>query len=213
VRIDIWSDVVCPWCFLGKRRLERALASIEWGDDVELRWRAYQLDPRATTEPGDLRLAIDRKYGPGGFDSMVGRLTPLGREEGITYDFARAKRVNTRDAHRLLAWAWEIAGPEGQGRLQERLFLAYFTEGGNVADPAELAGYATDAGLDPDAAAEVLDGEAFDDHVAADIALAREREISGVPAFVIDDRFMIPGAQPVETFVAVLERARARAAT
>ncbi|HUQ39011.1 MAG TPA: DsbA family oxidoreductase [Acidimicrobiales bacterium] len=212
MRIDIWSDVVCPWCFLGKRRIERALRFLPWGEEVEVRWRAYQLDPRASTVPGDLRVAIDRKYGPGGFDAMVRRLTPLGRDEGIGYAFERAQRVNTRDAHRLLAWAWETGGARAQGALKERLFLAYFSEGGNVADHAALAGYAGAAGLDPRAAAAVLADGTFDDHVTADIAVAREREVTGVPAFVVDDRFTIPGAQSVETFVAVLERARARAA-
>ena len=106
MRIDIWSDIVCPWCYLGRSRLRSALEQLEWADEVEVRWRAYQLDPRAPAEPGDLRASIERKYGPGAFDQMTTRLTALGQAEGIDYRFDRALRVNTTDAHRLMAWAW-----------------------------------------------------------------------------------------------------------
>lgn len=210
MRIDIWSDVICPWCFLGRRRLQGALARLPWADEVEVRWRAYQLDPRAGSEPSDLRRSIERKYGPGGFDAMVQRLVPLGAAEGIDYRFDDALRVNTLDAHRLLAWALATAGPEGQDRLQEALFRAYFEQGANVADHGVLARLAESAGLDRGEAAEVLATGAHADDVAADLAGAREREVTGVPAFVVEDRFLIPGAQEVDTMVAVLERARER---
>ena len=114
MRIDIWSDVICPWCYLGKRRFERALASLAWRDEVEVRWHAFQLDPGATAEPGNLRAAIERKYGPGAFEGMVRRLTDLGEAEGIRYRFDLAKRVSTFDAHRLLAWAWHAGGAPAQ---------------------------------------------------------------------------------------------------
>ncbi len=208
MHIDIWSDVVCPWCYLGKRRFENAVASLPWADEVQVRWRAYQLDPTASREPGDLRTSIERKYGPGAFDGMTGRLTALGAPEGIDYRFDKALRVNTIDAHRLLAWAWESGGGAAQLPLEERLFKAYFEEGANVADHAALVDLAVEVGLDATAAAEVLATGAFADHVATDIEQATEREITGVPAFVIDDRFMVPGAQEVDTFVAVLERVR-----
>ncbi|HSL58650.1 MAG TPA: DsbA family oxidoreductase [Acidimicrobiales bacterium] len=210
MRIDVWSDVICPWCYLGKRRLERALDGLDWADEVEVRWRAFQLDPRAGREPGDLRVALERKYGPGAFDGMTRRLTALGEPEGIDYRFDRALRVGTLDAHRLLAWAWATGGAAAQGPLKERLLLAYFTEGANVADPAALAGFAAEAGLDADAAGEVLASGAFADEVAADLRMAVERELTGVPAFVIEDRLLIPGAQEVDTLRTVLERARAR---
>ena len=108
--IDVWSDVICPWCYLGKRRLETALAQLDWSDEMTVRWRAHQLDPHAPVEPGDLRMAIERKYGLGAYDQMTGRLTTLGAEDGINYRFDRALRVNTTDAHRLLAWAWSDGG-------------------------------------------------------------------------------------------------------
>jgi predicted DsbA family dithiol-disulfide isomerase len=212
VRIDIWSDVVCPWCFLGKRRFERAVDRLGWGDDIAVRWRAYQLDPRATSEPRDLRAAIERKYGPGAFDAMNRRLTALGAVEGIGYRFDLAQRVGTFDAHRLLAWAFETGGSAAQDRLQERLFVAYFEEGRNVADHAALVRLAADGGLHGEEAAAVLASGRYGDEVTTDIEAAHERGIAGVPAFVIEDRLLVSGAQDVETFVALLERARERLA-
>lgn len=210
MRIDIWSDVVCPWCYLGKRRFEKAIAELGWQDEVEVHWRAYLLDPTATAEPKDLRSAIERKYGPGAFDGMTRRLTALGEAEGIDYRFDQAVRVGTLDAHRVLAWAGATGGPRAQDALKERLLRAYFTEGANVADAATLASAAGDAGLDAAAAAEVIASGAYREEVAADLEAALERQLTGVPGFVIEDRLLIPGAQEVETFVAVLQRAKER---
>ena len=210
MKVDVWSDVVCPWCFLGKRRLERALSSLGWADEVTVRWRAFQLDPSASSQPGDLRVAIERKYGPGAFDSMNRRLSALGSVEGITYRFDRAQRVNTFDAHRLLEWTWAESGSGVQDALKERLFRAYFEEGENVADHDALVRLAAEAGADEARARRVLVGDRFAAEVEADRAIAAERQFTGVPAFVIEDRMLIPGAQEVETMVAVLERARER---
>lgn len=211
MRIDVWSDVICPWCYLGKRRLERALDQLGWSDDdVTIHWRAYQLDPTATDQPKDLRRAIEAKYGPGAFDGMTRRLTALGGPEGIDYRFDTAVRVSTVDAHRLLAWAWATGGAAAQGPLKERLLRAYFTEGANVADHHVLAGLAGEAGLDAGVAGEVLAAGSYRDEVAADLTAAADRDILGVPAFLIEDRLIIPGAQEVETFVQVLTRARER---
>lgn len=209
MRIDVWSDVICPWCYLGARRLDRALDQVGWRDEVEVHWRAFQLDPSASREPGDLRRALERKYGPGAFDSMTRRLTALGAPEGIDYRFDLALRVNTLDAHRLLAWADRLGAAE-QGALGDRLFRAYFTEGANVADHEALVRLAGEAGLDADEADEVLASGAFAGEVQADLAAARDRDIHGVPNFVIEDRLSIPGAQEVDTMVMLLERARER---
>jgi predicted DsbA family dithiol-disulfide isomerase len=210
VHIDIWSDVICPWCYLGKRRLAKALASLSWSDEVEIRWRAFQLDPTATKEPGDLRAVLDRKYGPGAFDVMTRRLAALGAAEGIEYRFDRALRVSTFEAHRLVAWAWDTGGPAEQDQLMDRLFRAYFEDGANVADPATLAGCADDVGLDPDDAERVVTSESFADEVGHDLKLAADRDLTGVPSFVIEDRLVIVGAQDAETFEALLLRARER---
>jgi predicted DsbA family dithiol-disulfide isomerase len=186
------------------------LASLPWADEVEVRWRAYQLDPRATNEPRDVRGAIERKYGPGAYDSMTQRFALLGEQEGLTYRFDQAKRVNTVDAHRLLAWAWDTQGATGQDMLKERLFRAYFEDGANVADADELTRMASEVGLDADRAREIVDGDAYSDDVRADLVEAAERELMGVPAFLVDGLFMIPGAQEVETMRAIFERARHR---
>lgn len=212
MRVDVWSDVVCPWCYLGKRRLEAAIGGLDWGDEIEVHWRAYLLDPGAGLEPQELRPAIERKYGPGAFDGMVKRLTALGADAGIDYRFDRAQRVSSVSAHRLLAWAEETAGLDVADRLHDRLFRAYFTDGDNIADVAALTSWAEEVGLDRALAAEALGGQAGSDRVAADLDEAADREITGVPAFVIDGKFMIPGAQDVETIQAILERARARRA-
>lgn len=213
MRIDIWSDVICPWCYLGKRRLDMALEQLDVVDEVEIRWRAFQLDPTATAEPSDLRASIDRKYGPGSFEGMTTRLGNLGAEVGIGYRFDIAKRVSTIDAHRLSAWAWEAGGAEAQGAVVERLFVAYFEEGANIADATLLASVATEVGLDHETASEVVAGDAFADEVSADLQGARQRELTGVPAFVVEDRLLIPGAQDVETFVSLIGRARERFAS
>lgn len=205
MRIDIWSDVVCPWCYLGSRRLSAALDQVG-RDDVEVHWRAFQLDPGAPREPGDLRQALDRKYGPGSFDAMTPRLVALGRPEGIDYRFDLAQRVNTADAHRLVAWAATQPELESTWPLVEALFRAYFTEGVNLADHTALATVAGSVGLDESLAADALAGSAFDEQVREDQAQAHERGISGVPAFVIDDEWMIPGAQDTERLVQLLGR-------
>lgn len=210
MRVDVWSDVVCPWCYLGKRRLEAAISELDWRDEIEVHWRAFLLDPSAPNEPGDVKTAIERKYGPGAFDDMVQRLSALGAEAGIDYRFDLAQRVNSVTAHRLLVWADEIAGVDVAGALHERLFRAYFTEGGNIADVASLTRWAGEVGLDETLAAEALAGQAGSERVKADLDEAAERQITGVPAFVVDGAFMIPGAQDSETIRAVLERARSR---
>ncbi len=209
VRIDIWSDVICPWCYLGKRRFERALRLLPFGDGVDVHWRAYRLDPRATAEPGDLRSAIERKYGPGAFDQMTARLGALGPDEGIEFRFDRAQRVSTYDAHRLLAWAAET-DLSAQNHLADLLFRAYFEDGENVADRTTLTAAAVAAGLDGDRAAEILDGGEYADAVADDLQAAVERQVTGVPAFFVGESLFIPGAQEVETMAALLTRAHER---
>ena len=204
MRIDIWSDVVCPWCYLGSRRLSAALDQVGRAG-VEIHWRAFQLDPSAPTEPGDLRTALDAKYGAGAFDSMTPRLVALGQEVGIEYRFDRALRVNTADAHRLIAVAGAGSG-DAQGEVVDRLFDAYFTKGADLSDRATLVSIAGDAGMDTDVATEVLASAAHGDQIAADQAEARERGITGVPAFVVNDEWVIPGAQDTERMVQLLSR-------
>ncbi len=213
MHIDVWSDMVCPWCYLGSRRLSTALdrfRELHPDTDVTVRWRAFELDPGAPPEPQDLRSALERKYGPGSFDSMTGRLVALGAPEGIDYRFDLAQRVNTFDAHRLVEWAASVSA-EAQDRLVTAVFGAYFTEGADISDHAVLVDLARGAGLDADVATEVLSSGAYAEEVRADEAGARERDISGVPATVVDERLLVPGAQEVDTFLRVLEKAAAAA--
>lgn len=212
MRIDVWSDVVCPWCYLGKRRLEVALEGLDFADEVEVRWRAFQLDPTATAVPKDLAAAIDAKYGPGAFRGMTGRLVPLGAEVGIDYRFDLAQRVTSLPALALVAWVESTLGPEAADRLHERLFRAYFTEGANIADPANLVDWAVEVGADRSLAGEAVATGTGSDAVAADLRAGAERDVTGVPAFVIEDTFVIPGAQDVETIRTLLTRMHARSA-
>lgn len=209
MRIDVWSDVVCPWCYLGEHRLRAALTLVPGSDAIEVRMRAFQLDPRARRVPEDLRAVLERKYGPGAYDAMTARLTALGTADGLDYHFERVQRVNTFDAHRVIAWAGAVDLPK-QGALARCLFESYFTRGQDIGDPTVLAAAASDAGFDPEDARAALADGAFADEVMADRAEAVELGITGVPAFVVDGQWMIPGAQEVETFVRVLERALER---
>ena len=211
MHIDVWSDMVCPWCYLGSRRLATALerfAEAHPDQEVTVRWRAFELDPGAPPEPQELRPVLEKKYGPGAFDAMTGRLVSLGGPEGIDYRFDRAQRVNTFDSHRLVAWAATL-DPDAQDRLVAGIFHAYFTDGADVSDHGVLADLATAAGLDRDAAVEVLASGAFADEVRTEESAARDRDITGVPAVVIDDRVLVPGAQEAETFLRVLEKVAA----
>lgn len=208
MRIDIWSDMVCPWCYLGHRRFELALEELadDGVDAVDVRWHAFELDPDAPAEPGDLRAVIERKYGPGAFDGMTGRLTALGAADGLEYRFDLAQRVNTFDAHRLTALA-ATHGADRQDRMLRRLFRAYFTEGADLSDREELIGLAEDVDLDADTVRAALAGDDFADEVRADEEMARELGVTGVPAFVIDRQFLVSGAQDTETFVRLLRKA------
>ncbi len=217
VRIEIWSDLVCPWCFLGHRRFVRAVEELtaERGSEfhVDVRWRAFELVPHAPHEPQELQPVIDKMYGPGAFDGMTQRLAALGVDEGIDYRFDLAQRVSTFDAHRLMAAAADLdGGSDGavQNRLVEGLFRAYFTEGANLADHETLGHIAEAAGFEQATVQPILSSDRFTDEVRSDELAAREHGITGVPAFVVNNQLMIPGAQDTATLVRLLGRAADR---
>jgi predicted DsbA family dithiol-disulfide isomerase len=213
VQVEVFSDVVCPWCWLGKRRLEHARSQLDFGDEIVVRWRAFQLDPSAPREPQPYGEVLARKYGNrNALAALSGRLDALGRQEGLDYQWDRIQRVNSFDAHRLLAWAASHS-TELQNALTERLFRAYFTEGANVADRSVLTNLAGEVGLDPDEAAAMLAGTGYGDEVRSDRERAVDLDVLGVPAFVIAPGFGIPGAQEVDTFRLMLTRAHDRAAS
>ena len=210
VKIEIWSDVVCPWCYIGKRRLETALAGFEHGAEVEIVYRSFQLDPAAPRVPEQtVAEHLGAKYGGGeaAGRQMVERTEAVAAEEGLLFRLAEAKRANTVDAHRLLHLALESGGPELQAKLEEELLAAYFLRAENVADHDLLRRTAEKVGLDPAEVDGVLESERYAEAVESDIREAAALGATGVPFFVIDRLYGVSGAQPAEVFGQVLERA------
>ncbi len=206
MKIEIWSDVVCPWCYVGKRNLEAALAEFAHADRVTVEWRSFELDP-TTPERVDLSMdeVLERKYGmsPDEASAANRQMTELAAKVGLEYHLDRVRIGNTFDAHRLI----HLAGSVGlAGAMKERLLAAYFTEGRSISDTASLAGLAAEVGLDPARATEVLQGNEFAAEVRADEARATELGCTGVPFLVVDDRVAIPGAQPPDVILRLLGR-------
>ena len=208
--IEIWSDVVCPFCYIGKRRLEAALADFAHRDEVEVVYRSFELDPSApevgTESIGE---ALARKYGGGPEQAatMMDRVATMAGEVGLTFDYAHATHTRTLEAHRLLHLALDHGGPELQRTLVEALMVAYFTQGRSMGDRGVLREVAVGAGLPADRVAGVLASEEYAEPVAADIEQARAYGISGVPFFVLDRRLGVSGAQPQEVFAQALQQA------
>nr|WP_233149896.1 DsbA family oxidoreductase [Kineosporia sp. A_224] len=214
MRVEIWSDVVCPWCYIGKRRFESALAAFPEADRVEVVWRSFQLDPTAPAhDPGRPapRVAeyLGAKYGGGTAqaEQMMAQVDAVAAGEGLHYDQSESRFTNTLDAHRLIHAALEHGGPALQGAVKERLLAAYFTQKEDVGDPATLVRLAAEAGLPEDLAREVLASDAHRDAVRADQAQAQAFGANGVPFFVLDRKYGVSGAQPAEVFADVLAKA------
>jgi predicted DsbA family dithiol-disulfide isomerase len=207
VKIEVWSDVVCPWCYVGSRHLAAALRSFPHADEVQVEWRSYELDPRAPAErPGTYVERISRKYGlpVGEARARMSRIVQIGADAGIDFRFDDARLGNTFDAHRLLHLA---KAKELQGEVKERLFAAAFTEGRPIGDHETLVTLAVDAGVREVDARRVLESDEHAVDVRADEAEARDLGVDGVPFFLLGRRAMIPGAQSPETMLAILERA------
>jgi predicted DsbA family dithiol-disulfide isomerase len=205
IPVDVVSDVVCPWCFIGKRRLGRALG-LRPGLPVEVRWRPFQLDPSIPAGGVDRMAYLTGKFGSAErIGEMHQRIEALGRAEGIAFDF-NAIRVspNTLDAHRLIRWA-ALAGQ--QGAVVEALFKAYFEQGRNIGDADVLAGIAAAEGLPREEIAERLAGDTDKATVEQEIATAGELGIRGVPFFIFDGRYAVSGAEAPETLAAALDSA------
>jgi predicted DsbA family dithiol-disulfide isomerase len=205
VQVEIWSDVVCPWCYIGKRRFEEALSRFAHGDEVEVTYRAFQLDP--TAKPGvtmPVAEAYARKFGgPDRAAEMIANITGLAAAEGLEFHLERAQRANTLLAHRLL-WFAERRGM--QGATKEALLRAYFTEGHNVADPDELAELAAGVGLERDEVKAFLATDEGLGEVMEQMAMAASAGITAVPTYVFDGKWAVPGAQDPDTFLRVLTR-------
>jgi predicted DsbA family dithiol-disulfide isomerase len=207
MEVEIWADVVCPWCYLGKRHFEQALDSFDHADKVQVVYRSFELDPTATrgvTTPTVEVLA--EKYGmtPDRARQAQRQMEERATADGLTFRMDGLRSGNTKDAHRLLHLA---KASDRQSELMERLQRAYFTEQDSIFEHDALTRLAAEAGLDPDEVADVLASDRYSDHVETDEAMARSIGATGVPLFVIDRRYGISGAQPAETITGVLERA------
>jgi predicted DsbA family dithiol-disulfide isomerase len=207
--VDVWSDVACPWCYVGKRRLEGALARFPQRSDVRVTWHAFELDPGAprVRPPGVSHVErIAKKYGMpiAKAEAATQHLVEVAVAEGITMRFDRIQGGNTFDAHRVV----HLAGQRGvQDAVKERLLLGYFTEGEAIGEPEVLVRLAGEAGLDAEEVRAMLGGDALASAVREDERQASELGIRGVPFFVIAGRHGVSGAQPVDALLSALEKA------
>jgi predicted DsbA family dithiol-disulfide isomerase len=207
MRIDVWSDIACPWCYVGKRRLERALQ--EFPHDVNVVWHAFELDPSAPKER-DASVShaerIAKKYGISVEQARKNsaRLCDTARSEGLAFDFDHIRSGNTFDAHRLVHFAHTRGR---QGPVKERLLKAYLEQGELMSDHPTLIRLAVEAGLDEGEVTEVLASDQFADEVRADEAQAHQLGINGVPCFVIDERLAVSGAQSPQILLSALHQA------
>ncbi|WP_051341882.1 DsbA family oxidoreductase [Pseudonocardia spinosispora] len=212
--MDIWSDVVCPWCAIGRARFEAALAGFPHQDEVTVRWHSFELDGQAPRErTGPLVEHLAAKYGMSVEDALSRhrQMTETAAADGLEFHFEKARPGNTFDAHRLLHHALETGGPQLQDRLKERLFRAYLTEGEPIGDPDTLVRVAAEVGLDADGSRAVLLSDRYADAVRADELQARRYGITSVPFFVVDEKYGVSGAQPAAALREVLDTAWAEA--
>lgn len=215
VTIDIFSDVVCPWCYIGKRRFENgaALVADDLGVDVEVTYRPYQLDP--TAAPGvatPVSEAYAKKFGgPERAAEILAHVTSTAAADGIEFNMDRALRANTLLAHRLLWFAAQPDSPVDQPDLKERLMQAYFTDGQHIGDPDVLVDCAVELGFDREVVDDFLRSDRGVAEVAAELDEARDHGITAVPTYVFNGVWAVPGAQDPETFAQVLRKMAAKA--
>ncbi len=211
IALEVWSDVACPFCYIGKRNLETALERFAHRDDVSVVWRSFQLDPSAPVEPaGDMYDLLAAKYGGTREDARAktANVVAMAADAGLTYDMDAARPSNTFDAHRLIHLA---ASLDQQDAMNERLLAAYFTEGAVLSDHATLRRLALEVGLPADRVDAVLAGDEFADAVRRESGEAQQLGLGGVPSFVFDRRGAVTGAQPPEVLLAALEQLHADA--
>lgn len=209
IRIDIWSDIACPWCYIGKRRFEAAVTAFRARHpevSVETESHSFELAPDTPLDfvGSEIDFLVTHKGMPRDqVERMLGEMTELGKADGIAFDFSGVKHANTARAHRVL----HLAKEHGlQAELLDRLFRAYFTEGENMSDADTLARLGAEVGIDADAVRAALQSEEYGAAVQADIASAQALGISGVPFFLIDDKYGISGAQAADAFAGALEQ-------
>jgi predicted DsbA family dithiol-disulfide isomerase len=206
MELEIWSDIACPWCYIGKRRLETGLAQFEHADEVTITWRSFELDPQAPPErQGELAGHLARKYGmpiEQARESQRG-LTDMAAQEGLVFRFDLARSGNTFDGHRLM----HLAAEHGlQEPMKERLMQAYFAEGRLISDPDTLLALGAEVGLPEAEVQTLLAGSQFADEVRADEQAAAGLGVSGVPTFIVDRRLGVTGAQPPDVILDMLRQ-------
>jgi predicted DsbA family dithiol-disulfide isomerase len=207
MKVEIWSDVVCPFCYIGKRKFESALAQFNQRDQVEVIWKSFQLDPNAKYKEGVTlykSLAESKGWTEDYTKQVTEQVIGMARAEGLEFDFDHMIPANTFDAHRLIHLA---AAHQLQDQAKEILLKAYFTDGKNLEDHQTLLRLGTKIGLSADDINDLLKSEKYTNDVEADIADARRMGANGVPFFVFDGKFAVSGAQPVEVFLKALEKA------
>lgn len=207
MKIEVWSDYVCPFCYIGKRRLEEAIEQTGLGDKVEVVFKAYQLDPNSPKESDEsMQVGLAEKYGMSIEEAkkMTDNVEVQAKSVGLSYDFGKMTPANTFDAHRIA----KLAEQEGVApTVTERLLKAYFVEGEKIGREDVLLRLAEEAGVVRDRVKEVLDSDEFSEDVRMDIAEAGQIGVKGVPFFVIDRKYAISGAQPAEVFADALRKA------
>lgn len=202
--VEIWSDLICPWCWIGKRRFDEALAGFAHAEHVDVVLRAYRLFPVQPVEPVEAMLAGKYRLAPAQVEQMLQQVTDAAASVGLRYDLPGTLVGDTLDGHRLV----KLAETTGHAHaLTERLYRAYFSEHGSLFDSGALADFAVDAGLERAAVDAVLRSDAYRDEVDADVARAAQIGGRGVPLFVFGGRYAVSGAQPADVFAQALEQA------
>ena len=218
LRIDIWSDVMCPWCLVGWGALQKGLALLDGEIEADVRWHAFELNPDMPAEGEESAAHIARKYGstPEQSKAVQGRMREAAQGAGVSLDYEgpdpepQRWMWNTFDAHKLLTWAGEQFGPEKQTELKLALFKAHFNERRRIADHQVLMDIAESVGLDRSEAQAALKSEELAHKVRAEESAAWDLNITGVPAMIVENKFMIPGAQPPEAYADALRRVAAK---
>lgn len=206
MKVEIWSDVMCPFCYIGKRRFENALQNFEYSDEVKVIWRSFQLNPSMETDPYtniNQYLVEAKGWSLEQAQQMNQRVTNMAADEGLEYNMDQAVVANSYDAHRLV----QFAKDRGKGdEMEEALFKAYFTDGKNTADHDTLIALAKSIGIDPTEAESILQSNKYENAVDHDIAMAKNINITGVPFFLFDRKFAVSGAQETEAFLKALKQ-------
>ena len=207
MKIEIWSDIMCPFCYIGKRRLESALADFEYADQVQIEWKSFLLNPDMVTDPSKSTLEYlseTKGWSKAQTYQVTQQVVEMAAGEGLTYHMDKTVVANAKNAHRLL----QLAKTLGKGdEMKERLLKAYFTEGANIDDKLTLTKLAMEVGLESGRVLQCLDSNEFSDKVDQDIYESRLIGVRGVPFFVVDRKYGISGAQPKEAFEQTISKA------